>query len=88
MPPKSISACGDRAGKVRKVLIRFNRSARAPAEAFGATLLPWNRQITTAALLAIRLNTPLQPAECNACRPAGGHCNPEISASNKGDPGA
>ena len=30
MPPKSISACGDRAAKVRKVLIRFNRSARAP----------------------------------------------------------
>ena len=28
MPPKSISACGDRAAKVRKVLIRFNRMRR------------------------------------------------------------
>ena len=40
MPPERISACGDRAAKVRKVLIRFNRMRRKLRNPKPAQILP------------------------------------------------
>ena len=61
--------------------------ARAPCGSFGgvATLLPWNRADHDGSAVG---DPALYPATaCAAECPAGGHCNPKISASNKGDPG-